>query len=57
MGATEISRICGKSCYGGMAYPRMQLFTVREILEEKREFLTSSKVRSRIATGQAALPL
>ena len=43
--------------YGGMAYPRIQLLTVREILEEKREFLTPSKVRSRIATGQAALPL
>jgi hypothetical protein len=43
--------------YGGMSYPRMQLLTVREVLEDKREFLTLSKVRSRIATGQAALPL
>ncbi|MFL5279603.1 MAG: site-specific DNA-methyltransferase [Rhodopila sp.] len=43
--------------YGGTAYPRMQLLTIREILEEKREFLTPSKVRSRIAIGQAALPL
>lgn len=43
--------------YGGTAYPRMQLLTVREVLEEKREFLTPSKVGSRIATGQTALPL
>lgn len=43
--------------YGGMSYPRLQLLTVREMLEEKREFLTPSKVRSRISTGQAALPL
>ena len=40
-----------------MAYPRMQLLTIREILEEKREFLTPSKMRSRISTGQQALAL
>lgn len=43
--------------YSGMSYPRMQLLTVREILEEKRKFLTLSKVRSRIRTGQQALAL
>ena len=52
----EASRV-GMYEYGGMSYPRMQLLTVREILEEKREFLTPSKVRSRISTGQAVLPL
>ena len=43
--------------YGGMSYPRMQLLTAREVLEDKREFLRPSKVRLRIAIGQAALPL
>jgi DNA modification methylase len=43
--------------YGGISYPRMQLLTVREILEDKREFLTPSKITSRIATTQASLPL
>ena len=38
-------------------FPWMQLLTVRDVLEDKREFLTPRKVRSRIATGQAALPL
>ena len=38
-------------------FPWMQLLTARDVLEDKREFLTPSEVRSRIATGQAALPL
>ena len=37
--------------------PWMQLLTARDVLEDERGFLTPSKVRSRIATGQAALPL
>ena len=52
----EASR-AGMYEYGGMSYPRIQLLTVREILEDRREFLTPSKVRSRISTGQAVLPL
>jgi DNA modification methylase len=43
--------------YGGVGYPRMQLLTIREILEDKREFLTPSKMSSRLVTGQASLPL
>jgi hypothetical protein len=43
--------------YGGMSYPRTQSLTVREALEDRREFLTPSKVRPRIASGQAALPV
>jgi len=36
-------------------YPRIQLLTVKEILEEKRESLTPSKIGSKIATGQTNL--
>jgi DNA modification methylase len=43
--------------YADVEYPRLQLLTVREILEDKKEFHTPSKLGSRIATGQAALPL
>lgn len=43
--------------YGGVSYPRIQLLTIREVVEENREFHTPSRVVSRISTGQAALPL
>jgi hypothetical protein len=43
--------------YAGVDYPRLQLLTVREIVEEKREFHTPTKVGSRIATGQVSLAL
>ncbi|SRR5579871_182827 len=38
--------------YVGNKYPRIQLLTVREILEEKREFRTPTKVGAKIKTGQ-----
>jgi DNA modification methylase len=43
--------------YNGVAYERMQLLTVQQILEEKREFHTPSKLGSRVKTGQHSLPL
>ena len=43
--------------YGQESYPRLQLLTVKDIVEDKREFQTPTKVGSRIATGQTALPL
>lgn len=43
--------------YMGMQYPRIQLLTVKEVLEEKREFYTPTRVGTKIATGQASLPL
>lgn len=39
--------------YSGVAYRRLQLLTVREIVEEKREFHTPTKVGS----GQVSLAL
>lgn len=43
--------------YQGVSYPRLQLLTVRDVLEEKRELHTPTKIGSRITTGQQALPL
>jgi SAM-dependent methyltransferase len=40
--------------YGGLKYRRIQLLTVKEILEEKRQFNTPSKVRSRSSRGQSS---
>jgi len=35
----------------------MQLLTIRDILEDKREFHTPTKVGSKIATGQLSLSM
>jgi DNA modification methylase len=43
--------------YSGVSYPRMQLLTIKQIIEEKREFHTPTKIGSRIATGQQVLAL
>jgi hypothetical protein len=43
--------------YAGIDYPRLQLLTVREIVEEKRQFHTPTKLGSKIATGQVPLAL
>lgn len=43
--------------YEGVPYPRMQLLTVRQILEEGRMFVTPTRVRVKISTGQESLAL
>jgi len=43
--------------YSGVSYPRIQLLTVHDILEDHHELYTPTKVGSRIATGQIALDL
>jgi hypothetical protein len=43
--------------YNEVEYPRIQLLTIRELLEEKRAFQSPTKIGSRISTGQAALPI
>jgi len=43
--------------YGGVKYDRMQFLTVKDILEDKREFHTPTKMVSRISSAQASLPL
>jgi hypothetical protein len=47
----EASR-AGMFKYADKSYPRIQLLTVREILEGKREFHTPTKVGSKVKTGQ-----
>lgn len=47
----------GQLEYKDVSYDRIQLLTVKQILEEKREFSTPTKIGSRIATGQGVLSL
>ena len=53
----EEAATAGQFEYGGIKYDRMQLLTVSDILEGKREFHTPTKMVSRISTGQQSLPL
>lgn len=43
--------------YGGVTYPRLQLLTVRDVLEDKRELHTPTKMGTRVPTGQQSLAL
>ena len=45
----------GKYTYSGTDYDRMQFLTVGEMVEEKREFHSPTRVGSRISTGQITL--
>ncbi|MCB1885677.1 MAG: site-specific DNA-methyltransferase [Geminicoccaceae bacterium] len=47
----------GSYLYQGISYPRLQLLTVQEILEGKRDLHTPTKVSTKIVTGQGALAL
>jgi hypothetical protein len=47
----------GTFTYQDVAYPRLQILSVREVLEDKKEFKSPSKIGSRISTGQTSLPL
>ncbi|MDQ6891131.1 MAG: site-specific DNA-methyltransferase [Acidobacteriota bacterium] len=43
--------------YEGNSYPRLQILTIREVLEDRRDFASPTKLGSRLPTGQVALPL
>lgn len=43
--------------YGGVQYPRLQLLTVTDIIEGKREFHMPTRINTKITTGQQSLPL
>lgn len=47
----------GQFRYGDVMYDRMQILTVKDILEDKREFRTPTKLGTRIASAQASLAL
>lgn len=51
----EEAAAAGMLSYGGIDYPRIQFLTIREMLEEKREFHTPTKIGTRITTGQTSL--
>lgn len=53
---TEASE-AGMYVYQDAEYPRIQLLTIREIMEEKRMFASPTRVGSRIATGQTNLSI
>lgn len=41
----------------GMSYPRLQMLTVKDILEDKREFIMPTRINSRVTTRQQSLPI
>ncbi|MBV9571788.1 MAG: site-specific DNA-methyltransferase [Alphaproteobacteria bacterium] len=47
----------GQYIYEGVKYDRVQFLTVKDILEDKREFRTPTKLRSRVSSPQASLAL
>jgi DNA modification methylase len=53
----EAAAECGQYEYNGIMYDRLQFLTVKDILEDKREFHTPTKMGSRLATKQASLAL
>lgn len=53
----EAGAKAGQFEYGGVAYDRIQFLTVKDVLEDKRQFNTPTKMGSRVASKQEALPL
>jgi hypothetical protein len=47
----------GMYTLNGHQYPRLQMLSVREILEDKREFMMPTRINTKISTGQQSLPL
>ncbi len=53
----EAAAKSGQYVYGDIAYDRLQFLTAKDILEDKREFHTPTKMVSRISTAQGSLAL
>ncbi len=53
----EAASLAGQYDYGGTKYDRLQFLTVKQILEEKREFHTPTKMVSRVSSAQGSLAL
>ena len=56
-GMKEEAALAGLWEYQGVSYERIQLLTVKEILEEKKLFHTPTKIGIKGKTGQLNLPL
>ena len=50
----EAGAMAGQYEYNGVKYDRVQFLTVKDILEDKREFHTPTKLGSRVSTTQAS---
>jgi len=50
----DAASLAGQYEYSGTKYDRIQFLTVREILEEKRDFHTPTKMASRISSPQGS---
>ncbi len=53
----EAGALAGQYTYNGVKYDRVQFLTAKQILEEKREFHSPTKLRSRVSSAQASLAL
>lgn len=53
----EEAAAAGMFKYGDRSYPRIQFLSVRDILVNKKEFLTPTRVNTKISTGQQPLAL
>lgn len=53
----EAAAECGQFEYNGVMYDRLQFLTVNDILTDKREFHTPSKMASKIASPQYSLAM
>jgi DNA modification methylase len=51
----EAARDAGDFTYRGVRYPRVQILTVKQILEDKIDFRSPTKVGSKLTTGQRNL--
>jgi DNA modification methylase len=56
-GMREAAARAGVWEYRGVSYPRIQLLTVREIVEERRDFQMPTRVGVKTTTPQTMLPL
>lgn len=53
----EAAAQAGQYTYNGVKYDRVQFLTAKDILEDKREFHTPTKLRSRVSSAQKSLAL
>lgn len=56
-GMREVAAQAGQFDYGGVKYDRLQFLTAKDILEDKREFHTPTKMISRVSSAQGSLAL
>lgn len=56
-GMRDAAAQAGQFDYGGVKYDRMQFLTVKDILEDSREFHTPTKMVSRVSSAQGSLAL